>query len=914
MSTLSHYEVIDKLGEGGMGVVSLARDTRLGRLVALKQLRHETCCGGALRDRFLAEARTASSLNHPNIVTIYDIDSVDGADVIAMEYVKGKRLDEMIHNHPLPADEALDYGIQVAKALEAAHEAGIVHRDIKPANIMVTEAGLVKVLDFGLAKLLQRTPVSLGGETVSAEVGAGEPVSKTGEVSGTLYYMSPEQAEGRDVDPRTDIFAFGCVLYEMLTGRRAFTGNSAASVLTAILRDDPPPAGQLVPGLHPELDRIIRRCLRKDSRRRWQSFPDLRIALEELREEIHAGPGAVAAAAVAANPAASPSRRRGNAWLAAFAVVILSALGVAWWRNIRKEPAPPVKTALTRFTSDSGLTSFPAISPDGNLVAYASDRAGEGNLDLYVQQLAGGEPIRLTRGKADEYEPVFSPDGSRIAFRSEEDGGGLYIVSALGGAPRRLVQLGRSARFSPDGSTLLFAIGSPGVGGAFTVGVSSIYSVGVNGGEPKRLAADFVSALHPNWSPDGKYVFFIGSREIEGPGAFDLWALPANGSGPPIGTGVIKTLQAQKFSGTPEPYAVHGDSLVMALRLSDAVNLWRVRLTRGMTMAGSIEQLTFGTGLERLPSISRDGRMVFSAGSESSDLWELPIDANRGEPKGEPRQLTHDAAEDFYPSLSGDGKRVAFISRRGGNDDVWTFDIATGRSTLLLSTPATEYYPKLSRDGTVAAFGSFADGRPSAFTMSLSSGVATRLCENCGMVRDMVADGSKILLQVAPPAHIELLDTATRKVSLLYQHPKFQTYAPKVSNDEKWAAFQIVEQPTTRTLYVAPFRTDAPVPPAEWVRVTDGRFLDRNPVWSPDGGLLYFLSERDSFRCIWAQRVDRATRHPVGQPFAVAHFHNAMRSLMNIDGPGQIGVTVAEGRLVFSNGELTGNIWYTQLR
>lgn len=911
MSELSHYEILDTLGEGGMGVVSLARDTRLGRLVALKKLRHESCCGGVLRERFLAEARTASSLNHPNIVTIYDIDSVDGIDVIAMEYVKGRRLDQVIQHRPVPVLEALDYAIQIARALEVANQAGIVHRDIKPANIMVTDAGLVKVLDFGLAKLLQRSPVALAADTVSGDAGPGGELSRAGEVSGTLYYMSPEQAEGREVDPRTDIFAFGCVLYEMLTGRRAFTGESAVSVMTAILRDDPPPLAQVVPGIHPELERIVRRCLRKDPRRRWQQFPDLRVALEELKDEIHAGPSAVG---LAPPPEAAPARRN-NFMLGAFAAIVLLSLGYAWWRNLHKEPAPsPAKTALTRFTSDSGLTSFPAISPDGNLVAYASDRAGEGNLDIWVQQLAGGEPIRLTHGKADEYEPVFSPDGSRIAFRSEADGGGLYIVSALGGTPRRLVQLGRSARFSPDGNTLLFAIGSPGVGGAFSVGISAIYEVGVNGGEPKRLAPDFVTAVHPNWSADGKYILFIGSRSSDmTPGGFDLWALPASG-GAPIGTGVIKTTIAQKFTGFPEPYAVHGDAIILSLRMADTVNLWRVRLNRAMTMAGPPEQLTFGTGLERLPSISRDGHIVFSAGSQSSDLWELPVDVNKGERKGEPRQLTHDAAEDFFPSVSADGNRVAYISRRGGNDDVWTLDVASGKSTLLLSTPATEYYPKLSRDGTLAAFGSVIDGRPSVFTMSISSGVASRLCENCGMVRDLTPDGSKILLQVGPPAHIALLDTRTRQTTPLYQHARFPTYAPKISADEKWTAFQTVEQPTTRTLYVAPFRTDGPVPAEQWIKVTDGRYLDRNPVWSPDGGLLYFLSERDTFRCIWAQRIDHATHRPAGPPFPVAHFHDAIRSLLNTDGPGQIGISVAPGKLVYSNGELTGNIWLTQLR
>jgi eukaryotic-like serine/threonine-protein kinase len=704
----------------------------------------------------------------------------------------------------------------------------------------------------------------------------------------------------------------GCVMYEMLTGRRAFTGDSVPAILSAILRDDPPPVSQFAPGVPPELERIVRRCLKKDPRKRWQQMPDLRVALEELRDET-----TVPADSTPPLEPPAEKRRRSNWILTAFAVSVLAAVGVAWWRNLRNSEAQqqsPSRNVLTRMTSDSGLTSFPAVSPDGSLVAYASDRGGEGNLDIWVQQMAGAEPIQLTRGKADEYEPVFAPDGSRIAFRSEADGGGLYLVSALGGEPRRLVQSGRSARFSPDGRQLLFAIGSPGVGGAFSTGVSSIYSVGVDGGEPRRLAPDFVSALHPNWTTDGKQILFLGSRSPS-PGDFDLWALPAAG-GEPVATGAVKALRAQGFGGNPEPFAVHGDSVILSLRLGDSANLWRIVLAGNpLRLAGQVEQLTRGTGLERLPSVSRNGKIVFSAGQENSDLWELPLDANRGDVKGEARRITHDAADDFFPSLAANGSRIAFISRRGGNDDVWTIDTASGKASPLLTTPAAEYYPKLSRDGSLVVFGSMSTDRRSMFMMSTSSGVATRLCDDCGVVRDLSADGSKVLLQVGPPAHIAIMDAGSRQVTPLYRHPKFQTYAPKLSADEKWAAFQTVEQPTTRTIYVAPFRNQGgPVESEEWIKVSNGRFLDRNPVWSPNGALLYFLSERDTFRCIWAQRLNMANHKPLGEPFPVAHFHEAVRSLMNIDGPGQIGVSVGPDRLVYAAGELKGNIWYSQLR
>jgi Tol biopolymer transport system component len=263
--------------------------------------------------------------------------------------------------------------------------------------------------------------------------------------------------------------------------------------------------------------------------------------------------------------------------------------------------------------------------------------------------------------------------------------------------------------------------------------------------------------------------------------------------------------------------------------------------------------------------------------------------------------------------VSRDGARVAFVSRRSGTDDVWLLDFASGRQTSVLVTPGREMYPKLSQDGLLIAYGSIDNNQRGVYVMPRNTGVSARLCEDCGLLRDFSADGSKLLIQAGPPPHVAVLDAATRKVDELFRHEKFPIYAPKLSPDEKWVAFQAVERPTARTLYIAPFRPGRKVEPGEWIRVTDGSAMDRSPAWSPDGNLLYFLSERDSFRCIWAQRLEPASRKPAGNPFAVSHFHNAVRNLMNIDGPGQVSLSVAADKLVFSMGEQTGNIWMAAL-
>ena len=442
--TIGHYRIESKLGDGGMGVVYRAVDTHLNRPVAIKVLRPDTVADAEQRRRFVQEARAASALNHPNIITIYDINQSDGVDFIAMEYVSGQALDLVIERGPLGLTEALRHAIQIADALGKAHGAGIIHRDLKPGNIMVTPEGSVKLLDFGLAKLIET-----GSNEVETVTLHASPLTEKGTVLGTVAYMSPEQAQGKPIDLRSDIFSFGAVLYEMVTGRRAFSGDTKLATLTAILHDEPKPITELAKAAPPEIDRIVHRCLRKDPNRRFHHMVDVKVALEELRDEANSNKTEPLKGAPV-----SAARR-----LAFVAAIGLLATIVAFWIGSRERVAPH-PYVLTRLTSDSGLTTEPALSPDGKLVAYASDRSGDGNLDIWVQQVPSGEAIRLTHDPADDREPDFSPDGQRIVFRSDRDGGGIYVVSVLGGTDRLLAPRGQGPRFSPDGTKILVLGGS----------------------------------------------------------------------------------------------------------------------------------------------------------------------------------------------------------------------------------------------------------------------------------------------------------------------------------------------------------------------------------------------------------------------------------------------------------------------
>jgi eukaryotic-like serine/threonine-protein kinase len=426
---LGSYEVLAPLGAGGMGEVYRARDTRLGREVAIKVLPAERMADENRRRRFVQEARAASALSHPNIVTIHEIESADGVDFIVMEYVPGKSLDALIPRQGMKLAEVLRIAITIADAVARAHAAGIVHRDLKPANVVVGSDGVVKVLDFGLAKLVSREESGSSEDETGTEDGGAGPLSRPGKVAGTAGYMSPEQATGGKVDARSDVLSFGAMLYEMVTGRRAFAGNSTAETLAAVLREQPKAPSEVVTSLPRELERLILRCLHKDPGRRFQHMGDVKVELLEIKEES------------ASQPAAAPAPARGNprGWIAvAFAATFVLA-AAAWlrWRPRETELPPP---RLVPLTSLRGSETSPTFSPDGGQVAFSWNGEKSDNRDIYVKMVGSSETHRLTTDPAVDGSPSWSPDGRQIAFvrRSSEVRGTIRLVSPVGGSDRKL--------------------------------------------------------------------------------------------------------------------------------------------------------------------------------------------------------------------------------------------------------------------------------------------------------------------------------------------------------------------------------------------------------------------------------------------------------------------------------------------
>ncbi len=438
---LGPYEILGPLGAGGMGEVYRARDGKLNREVAIKVLPAAFAEDAERLARFRREAQVLAALNHPHIAAIYGLEESAGVEALVLELVEGETLAERIARGPIPLDEALPIAREMAWALEAAHEKGIVHRDLKPANVKLTPAGKVKVLDFGLAKAIAGDPSSPDA-TSSPTLTARS--TEAGVVIGTAAYMSPEQARGRAVDKRSDIWAFGAVLYEMLAGRRAFDGETASDALVSVLTKEPDWSALPV-STPPAIRRLLRRCLDRDRERRLHDIADARLEIDEALS----GTAAPESPAVSAPPRGRP--RRAAILTTALVAAAAAALATLWTAG-RLRPAAPAAPVVRPLT-DSGRDWSPAASPDGRLVAFVSDR--DERQRIWLKQLPGGDETALTAGP--DERPRFSPDGSSVLFvRREGDGTSLFRVSVLGGEPRRVVADAYDGAWSPDGSRIAY--------------------------------------------------------------------------------------------------------------------------------------------------------------------------------------------------------------------------------------------------------------------------------------------------------------------------------------------------------------------------------------------------------------------------------------------------------------------------
>ena len=639
-TSLLHYRLAEKIGEGAMGVVWRATDTTLDRDVAIKILPAEFAVDAERLARFEREAKALASLNHPNIAAVYGFHEAQGVRFLAMELVAGEDLSQRISHGPLPLDEALDAAQQIAAGLHAAHENGIVHRDLKPANVKITKDRKVKVLDFGLAKTYGPQAISGGSMTMTS---AG---TAAGMILGTAAYMSPEQARGKPVDRRTDVWAFGCLLYEMLAGRVAFPGETVTDVLAAIVHKEPE-WDALPAAARPRVERVIKRCLVKDPRERVRDLADIGLLLREIGADRG---GEAVNAAIA--PVVAPRR----SWIPIAAIGVIGILlgafvGMRWLGRPSasgKVAASGARVAaINQLTDLPGVQDAPNLSPDGKSLLYVAGDGGDE--DIFLLRVGGENAINLTAtSAANDYDPAFSPDGERIAFGSDREGGGLFVMGATGESPKKIAPEGAHPSWSSDGRRIVYS--TERVVDPFSrQTIASLWVVDVTSGEKKRIYEG--DAVQPVWSPSGKRIAFFAVNE----GQRDVATIPADGGRP--------TAVTHDRATDWDPFWSPDDRwLYFFSDRRGGPDLWRIAVD-GATgaVSGEPEPVTTGSSRPMQGSISADGRRIA-----------LEIDASRGEllktafdplacrPLGPPATLFTSASPFTQMNVSHDGSWIAY--------------------------------------------------------------------------------------------------------------------------------------------------------------------------------------------------------------------------------------------------------------
>lgn len=666
---ISHYRVTGKLGQGGMGVVYSAEDTRLGREVALKFV-PENQRDAQARERLQREARAASALNHPNICTIYDVGEHEGEYFIAMELLRGETLQQRLWRGALPLEMALELGIQLSDALQAAHSKGILHRDLKPSNIFLTEHSQAKLLDFGLARSL-RTATFI--DTSDRTASMGDPnLTSPGTALGTVAYMSPEQARGEELDPRSDLFSLGAVLYEVFTGQAPFAGTSTALIFDGILNRDPAPVTRVNPKLPPEMERIVGKLLEKDRELRYQSAAELRSDLKRLKRDSESGKTA------ALPPVTGKGGLHRMGWWAAGILFIVAAIaGVVIYRSVK--PAAPASSQWQQLTFFTDSAVYPALSPDGRMLAFIrGDDPFLSPGDVYVKLLPDGEPVQLTHDGRMKLSPVFSPDGSRIAYGTV-DPWDTWVVPVLGGEPRLMLPNSSSLTWIDKGNRLLFSEIKEGLHMAV---VTSDEARG-HSRDVYIPPGDRSMAHHSYLSPDGRWVLVVEmgrDGELLPCRVVPFEGGPAKEVGPP---------GAACLAGA---WSSDGKWIYVDSNQGDRYHIWRQRFPDGQP-----EVLTSGPTSEAGIEMAADGKsLLTSVGSDDSTVW---VHDERGD-----RQISSEGNAGL-PQFSPDGKLLYFImeSGQGPGAELWKTDLASGKSERMLPGYAMEQY-SVSHDGKRIAF------------------------------------------------------------------------------------------------------------------------------------------------------------------------------------------------------------------
>ena len=845
---LGPYEILAPLGAGGMGEVYRARDTRLERTVAVKVLPPHLSSSAESRQRFEREAKTISQLSHPHICALYDVGNQDGVEFLVMEYLEGETLSDRLLKGPLAFEQVLRFGVEIADALDKAHRQGIVHRDLKPGNVMVTKSG-VKLLDFGLAKAIAPAARSSGSSLTALPTQAGSNLTQEGTILGTFQYMAPEQLEGREADARTDIFAFGAVLYEMATGRKAFSGRSQASLISSIMSSEPAAISTLSPIAPPAFDRVVRTCLAKDPDDRWQTAHDIAVQLKWVAEGSQGG--------IVARPAAP--RRERLAW-GAFAGAVLAALflGVLLARQ-RREPSPLFQSSIlppenTRFEFRG---SPMVVSPDGRQVAFVAQRS-EGARQLWLRAFDAVE-ARPLAGTEGAIKPFWSPDSRFLGFFA---GGKLKRIALSGGSPQTLCDApsGRGGTWNRN-DVILFV---PSLGDA-------VHRVAASGGaaSPVTQVDDSRGEFGHTWPfflPDGRHFLYVsyGARAARPEDASSVFLASLDSNERRLLFHARSNVAYAPLSpGASQGHLLFWQSGALHARPFDAKRL------RFMGEAFPVaEQVRFfGAGGTAMFSVSETGVLAYQSSphGELSQLSWFDRSGRQLESVGPP-------ADYYHPRLSDDGRRVAVavIDPQTAFSDIWIHDLGRRVSTRLTFGPGVNIFPIWSPDDERVVFSSNRKGpldlyqRAASGTgqdeMLLSSATTSRFPTDWSGETGLIA-----FFTALPTADIWTLSVAERKATPFLSTP-FNEGSAQFSPDGRWMAYASAESGTVE-IFVQTF----PASGGKWQISTAGGSY---PRWRRDGKELYYVAPDNA---LMAVEVATGSGFAAGTPKAL--FRTRIKSL-----------------------------------
>jgi eukaryotic-like serine/threonine-protein kinase len=895
------YRIGSLLGRGGMGQVYRAEDTKLGREIAVKLLPAGVADDEEAKRRFAQEARAASALNHPHIITIYDIGSDGSHEFIAMEYVEGESLRDVLSRERVEIKRALELTAQAASGLAAAHRAGIFHRDIKPENLMVAPTSQLKILDFGLAKLSEKQAAPIPGSNVTTVYAPFRFQDETlpGTILGTVAYMSPEQAQAREVDHRTDIFSLGAVLYEMLTGQRAFEGKSGIEILHAIITSEPRPATDVNSRLPIEVMEILSKSMAKEVGERYQHAGDFELDLRRLKRRIEANSLITERAKPASKAQVWGTSKRAVFTASILGVILLVAGMVGAWilgraSTATNQEASLAQITLTPLTLDPGYNGEPTFSPSGE-IAYVTNRTG--NFEIFRKLISGGAEINLTQNGADDVQPAFSPDGTQIAFVSTRSssseliyrnanqpltGGDIWVMPALGGPARKIVEAGNFPSWSSDGSSIIFTRGPQGN--------YKLLSVSVQGGEPREIPLEFnasdlvqLNLFHPSYSSDGQWIVF---ETQQGDG---IYVVSAGGGEPQL-----------IARGRHPVWNANSTAIIYSSgEPGKNYSLWQVPFARQHgKKSGEATPLTVSRGRDTQPTVSRDGKLIaFAAQDVEFNIEKMSFDSEAGRLLGTtPAVITSGHSLNYFFDVSPDGA-VVFQSHRGSSFQLWSRSDSVVRQ-LTSDASFDDINPHWSPDGKSIGFVrkrvNETQVKTSLWTMS-ADGVNPQLVQPEVSNFKWLPDGQSIVYHSPRDRQLYLLDVRVKSTKPLTTEQGI-TGVFSVSPNSQWVVYQSTLK---GSVDVRAVQTSG----GPSLGIVETPHEEYHPFISPSGKWLYF--QRDHKNLFRVPGPAQGWRK--AEPEQVTNFPE---SGLFLEDP-QIS---RDGRYLFySRASITGDIWIMKL-